>query len=103
MSPPLPEAIDLTHAMLSAAKAGDWPHFGHLHERRAQLFKPGLYMHVDAPWLLPRLDAAQKELASMLSDTTALNGASELLRPISGDAAQGASAANRAWQAADTP
>jgi hypothetical protein len=102
MSPPLPEAIDLTHAMLSAAKAGDWPHFGHLNERRARLFKPGLYMHVDAPWLLPRLDAAQKELAAMLSDTTALDGASELLRPISDDAApQGASASNRARQPAD--
>jgi hypothetical protein len=102
MNPPLPEAIDLTHAMLSAAKAGDWPHFGHLNERRARLFKPGLYMHVDAPWLLPRLDAAQKELAAMLSDTTALDGASELLRPISGDAAtQDASASNRARQPAD--
>jgi len=25
MSPPLAEAIDLTHALVSAATAGDWP------------------------------------------------------------------------------
>lgn len=84
MSPALAEAIDLTHAMVSAAKAGDWPHFGRLHERRAQLLTPGLYAHVNAPRLLPRLDAAQKQLAAMLGDATALDEASELLRPISG-------------------
>lgn len=83
MSPPLAEAIDLTHAMLSAAKAGDWPYFGRLHEHRARLLKPGLYMHAHTPRLLPRLDAAQKQLAAMLGDTTALDEASELLRPIS--------------------
>lgn len=83
MSAPLAEAIDLTHAMVSAAKAGDWPQFGRLHERRAQLFKPGLYVHTSTPRLLPRLDAAQKQLATMLGDTTALDGASELLRPMS--------------------
>lgn len=99
MSPPLAEAIDLTQAMLSAAKAGDWPHFGRLHERRAQLLKPGLYMHANAPRLLPRLDAAQKQLATMLSDTSALDEASELLRPISDDTApQRASASNGARQ-----
>jgi hypothetical protein len=38
----------------------------------------------------------------MLSDTTALDGASELLRPISGDTApQGGSASNRARQPVD--
>lgn len=87
MTPALAEAIDLTHAMFSAAKAGDWPHFGCLHERRARLLKPGFYVHADAPRLLPQLDAAQKQLATMLSDATALDGASELLRPISDGAA----------------
>ncbi|MGH8214095.1 MAG: hypothetical protein ACREPZ_00115 [Rhodanobacteraceae bacterium] len=83
MSPPIAEAIDLTHAMLSAAKAGDWPHFGRLHEQRTRLLKPGLYVHADAPRLLPRLDAAQKELAATLGDdTAALDETSELLRPI---------------------
>ncbi len=85
MSPPLAEAIDLTHAMVSAAKAGDWPYFGSLHDRRAQLLKPGLYTHSNAARLLPRLDAAQRQLAAMLSDATALDEVSELLRPISDD------------------
>jgi hypothetical protein len=84
MSPPIAEAIDLTHAMLSAAKAGDWPYFGRLQEQRTQLLKPGLYAHADAPRLLPRLDAAQKALAATLGDdTAALDETSELLRPIS--------------------
>lgn len=87
MTPPIADAIDLTHAMLSAAKAGDWPGFGRLHEQRTQLLKPGLYAHADAPRLLPRLDAAQKELAETLGDdTAALDETSELLRPISGAA-----------------
>jgi hypothetical protein len=88
MSPAIAEAIDLTHAMLSAAKAGDWPHFGRLQEQRTQLLKPGLYTHADAPRLLPRLDAAQKALAATLGDgAAALDETSELLRPIS-DAAE---------------
>ena len=83
MSPPIAEAIDLTHAMLSAAKAGDWPHFGRLHEQRTQLLKPGLYTHADTPRLLPRLDAAQKALTETLGDDmAALDETSELLRPI---------------------
>ena len=69
--------------MLDAAKAGDWPHFGRLLQRRAQLLKPGLYTHADTPRLLPRLDAAQKALAETLGDdTAALDETSELLRPI---------------------
>jgi hypothetical protein len=67
MNSPLTEALDLTHAMLAAAKAADWPHFGRLHERRAQLLKPGLYAHADAPRLLPQLDAAQKELSAIIA------------------------------------
>lgn len=67
MNSPLTEALDLTRAMLAAAKAADWPHFGRLHERRAQLLKPGLYSHADAPRLLPQLDAAQKELSAIIA------------------------------------
>jgi hypothetical protein len=92
MNPPLAEAIDLTHAMASAAKAGDWSHFGRLHDRRAQLLRPGLYGHAHAPRLLPRPDAAQKQLAAMLSDATALDGVSELLRPINDDGTPAAGA-----------
>lgn len=93
MSPPIVQAIDLTHAMLSAAKAGNWPHFGRLHEQRTRLLKPGLYTHADTPRLLPRLDAVQKELAAMLGDdTAALDETSELLRPISDAADESARA-----------
>jgi multidrug resistance efflux pump len=67
MKSPLVEALDLTHAMLAAAKAGDWTHFGNLHKRRTQLLKPGLYTHADAPRLLPQLDAAQKELTAVIA------------------------------------
>jgi hypothetical protein len=59
--------MDLTLAMLEAAKAGEWPHFGLLLQRRAQLLKPGLYTHADAPRLLPQLDAAQKELSAIIA------------------------------------
>lgn len=82
MSPPRAEAIDLTNAMVSAVKAGDWPNSGRPHERRAKLLKPGRHMHANAPRLLPRLDAAQQPLAAMLSGAIALDEASELLRPI---------------------
>lgn len=67
MNSPLAEALDLTRAMLAAAQTGDWPQFGRLHERRAQLLKPGLYTHADAPSLLPQLDAAQKELTAIIA------------------------------------
>ncbi|HEX5353516.1 MAG TPA: hypothetical protein VFW60_05505 [Rhodanobacteraceae bacterium] len=67
MNSPLAEALDLTRAMLVAAKAADWSGFGRLHERRAQLLKPGLYAHADAPQLLPQLDAAQKELSAIIA------------------------------------
>ena len=67
MGSPLSEALDLTRAMLAAARAGDWPLFGRLHERRAQLLKPGMYTHADAPRVLPQLDAAQKELVAVIA------------------------------------
>ena len=67
MSPALAEAINGTHARVSAAKAGGWPHCGRLLQRRAQLLKPGLYTHADAPRLLPQLDAAQKELTAIIA------------------------------------
>jgi multidrug resistance efflux pump len=67
MNSPLVEGLALTRAMLDAAKAGDWPHFGRLLQRRAQLLKPGLYTHADAPRLLPQLDAAQKELSAIIA------------------------------------
>lgn len=67
MGSPLSEALELTQAMLAAAKATDWPQFARLHEQRAQLLKPGLYNHADAPSLLPQLDAVQKELTAVLA------------------------------------
>ncbi len=67
MGSPLSDALDLTRAMLAAAKAGDWPQFARLHKRRAQLLKPGMYTHTDAPHLLPQLDAAQKELVVVIA------------------------------------
>ena len=85
MNPPLADAIDLTHAMVSAAKAGDWPHFGRLHKRRAQLLKSGIYRHSKAPRLLSQLDAAQRQVATLPSDAAALDEVSEPLRPVSDD------------------
>lgn len=67
MGSPLSEALELTRAMLAAARATNWPQFTRLHERRAQLLKPGLYNHADAPSLLPQLDAAQKELTAVIA------------------------------------
>lgn len=67
MKSPLDETLELTHAMLVAAKADDWQQFGRLQERRAQLLKPDLYTHVDAPWLLPKLNAAQQELSAVIA------------------------------------
>lgn len=67
MGSPLSEALELTRAMLTAAKAADWLQFTRLHERRAQLLKPGLHNHADAASLLPLLDAAQKELTAVIA------------------------------------
>lgn len=67
MNSPLAEALDLTRAMLAAAKAADWPVFGRLQELRAQLLKPDLYTHADAPSLLPQLNEAQRELAATIA------------------------------------
>lgn len=67
MGSPLSEALELTRAMLAAARSAAWPEFSRLHERRAQLMMPGLYNHADAPSLLPQLDAAQKELTAILA------------------------------------
>lgn len=67
MTSPLAEALDLTRAMLAAAHAADWSLFGHLHERRTQLLKPGLYTQADAPQLLPQLASAQQELARVIA------------------------------------
>ena len=92
MNPPLADATDLTCAIVSAAKPGDWPHFGRLHERRAQLLKSGLYGHSRASRLLPQLDAAQRQLATMPSDATVLEKVSEPLRPISDDGTHAAGA-----------
>jgi hypothetical protein len=102
MSSPLSEALDLTRDMLAAAEAGNRARFEHLHQRRAQLFKPGLYADVDAPRLLPLLDAAQKQLAVILDDDYALDDMLELLRPISDDAAEPAPAPHDAIAPAGT-
>ncbi|MGH8147679.1 MAG: hypothetical protein ACREPY_15270 [Rhodanobacteraceae bacterium] len=88
MSSPLSEALDLTRDMLAAAQDGNRSRFERLHQRRARLFKPGLYADSEAPRLLPQLDAAQKELAAILDDDYALDDMSELLRPISDDATE---------------
>lgn len=71
MISPLTEALELTRAMLAAAKSADWPLFGRLQELRAQLLKPDLYMHADAPTLLPQLNEAQKELSAIIASAHA--------------------------------
>lgn len=67
MNSPLTEALELTRAMLVAARSADWAQFGRLQERRMQLLKPDLYTHADAPRLLPQLNTAQKELAAIIA------------------------------------
>ena len=67
MNSPLAEALELTRAMLVAAKSADWARFGRLQEHRMQLLKPDLYTHADAPRLLPQLDAAQRELSAIIA------------------------------------
>jgi hypothetical protein len=86
MTTPLVEVLDLTYAMLAAAKACDWSEFKHLHEYRARLLGPELYSDPDAPWRLPQLFAAQTELAAIRrDDVAAVDEAAKLLGPI-GDA-----------------
>ncbi|HLI19313.1 MAG TPA: hypothetical protein VKV22_13720 [Rhodanobacteraceae bacterium] len=71
MNSPLAEVLDLTRAMLAAARTADWTGFGRLQERRAQLLKPDLYMHADAPSLLPQLNEAQRELSAEIASAHA--------------------------------
>ena len=86
MTTPLVEALDLTYAMLAAAKAGDWLEFKHLHDRRAPLLGPRLYSEPDAPLRLPQLFAAQTELAALRhDDAAAVDEEAKLLGPL-GDA-----------------
>lgn len=83
MTTPLVKVLDLTYAMLAVAKAGDWPEFRYLHERRAQLLGVGLSSQPDAPWRLPQLFAAQTELAAMhCGDVATVAEETKLLGPI---------------------
>lgn len=83
MTSPLVQLLDLTYAMLAAAKDGAWREFRHLHARRAQLLQSGLYAEPDAPWRLPQLFAAQSELAAIKHiEGTCPEEETELLGPL---------------------
>ena len=83
MTSPLVQLLDLTYAMLAAAKDGAWREFWHLHARRAQLLQTGLNAEPDAPWRLPQLFAAQSELAAIKHVGSASpDDETELLGPL---------------------